>query len=240
MADEIKTMQLYNHIDRIFNELKEMGIQDANPLDVERLSEVVLLLDMPLPSRGHNFTLQLTNDENRTGDNPRITSRTSTNNFLGGSAYEMQKDQTRHQHGYVVRCLANIQPVAREPSRVYRSPGVHNVRCIECMECSANHLSFRLLRSEAADVFSRRLKSASKAVNERAPQGRASRRKTTRLPHFFCPPRTLFEPRIVMGVSCSHSLERIALNMLAQVETSTRRSPFLRGVCQLIGHGGMG
>eukprot|EP00527_Entomoneis_sp_CCMP2396_P000573 CAMPEP_0198150194 /NCGR_PEP_ID=MMETSP1443-20131203/49956_1 /TAXON_ID=186043 /ORGANISM="Entomoneis sp., Strain CCMP2396" /LENGTH=290 /DNA_ID=CAMNT_0043815441 /DNA_START=120 /DNA_END=992 /DNA_ORIENTATION=+ len=41
-ADEskaIKTMKLYNHIDRVFNELKEFGIDDDSPVSVEILSK---------------------------------------------------------------------------------------------------------------------------------------------------------------------------------------------------------
>lgn len=38
--DEIKTMQLYNHIDRVFNELKEMGIDENEKLNPETLSSI--------------------------------------------------------------------------------------------------------------------------------------------------------------------------------------------------------
>lgn len=38
--DEIKTMQLYNHIDRVFNELKEMVIDENAKLNPETLSSI--------------------------------------------------------------------------------------------------------------------------------------------------------------------------------------------------------
>ena len=37
MADTIKTMKLYHQVDRVFNELSAMGIDDDSPLDVQTL-----------------------------------------------------------------------------------------------------------------------------------------------------------------------------------------------------------
>jgi cyclopropane fatty-acyl-phospholipid synthase-like methyltransferase len=38
MSDDIKTMKLYHHVERVFNELRALGIEKNDPLSVETLS----------------------------------------------------------------------------------------------------------------------------------------------------------------------------------------------------------
>ena len=39
----IKSMKLYNNVDRIYNELKELGKTDSDPLHVDEFSNIVTL-----------------------------------------------------------------------------------------------------------------------------------------------------------------------------------------------------
>ena len=38
----IKSMKLYNHVDRIYNELKELGKTDSDPLHVDDFSNIAV------------------------------------------------------------------------------------------------------------------------------------------------------------------------------------------------------
>ena len=47
----IKSMKLYNNVDRIYNELKELGKTDSDPLHVDEFSNIEFLINYIIMAR---------------------------------------------------------------------------------------------------------------------------------------------------------------------------------------------